>query len=115
MLIQSFSFLRARQRIIFGPLRMIFRQESFLSMQNGWVVVVRVISVTRLAGHEVNRHGMAQRRMCIHQEIRVAQERNLELIRSEFNDIEFFAQIMLRRQNSENLIRFPCALPLIRQ
>jgi len=40
------------------------------------------------------------------QEIRVTQERNLELIRPKFDDIKFRIQLMLRLQNGENLIQF---------
>ena len=44
------------------------------------------------------------------QKIWVAQERNLEFIRPEFDDIEFIAESMLRRQNGQQLIQFPAEI-----
>ena len=39
-----------------------FREECFLPMQDRRIVIIRVISVPRLARHQINRHRMAQGR-----------------------------------------------------
>lgn len=110
MRIQPLGFFRARQCIKFGPVRVLLRQEGFFPMQNRRIVVVGIIGMPCSAGDQVNRDRVAQGGMGIVQKIRVAQERNLEFIRPEFDDIEFFVESMLCCQNGQQLIQFPAEI-----
>ena len=56
--------------------------------------------------HEINRDRMVQGRVGIYHKVGVAQEGDLEFVRSKFDDIEFFSEFIPRREHGDKLIQF---------